>query len=126
MTFEEFFTLDKKELKTLDNIAGYILKNKKLKLIVLTNIVYINMACKVYADDFEALRVGKNEIVIALQICISSLCVVMCLLEIGKSLIGGRSSDIGNIVMKYLAGVCGVGIVPIAFKMIAKMFKINI
>lgn len=126
MSFEEFFSKDKEAIKTLDKLCGEILKNPKFKVAVITSIASMNMNICAYADDFDQLRTGKNQIVIALQISICSLCVLMCLLEIGKSLIGGRNGDVGSIVMKYLAAVCGVGIVPKAFSMIAKMFGVII
>lgn len=126
MSFQEFFSNDKEELKTLDKIAGGILNNPKLKIAVVSSIAYMNYSICAYADEFDQLRVGKNQIVIALQISICALCVIMCLLEIGKTLIGNRTNDVGSIVMKYLAAICGTGIVPIAFKMVAKMFGIII
>lgn len=126
MTFEEFFSKDREDLKTLDKICGEILNNPKLKISVISSIAYMNMQLCVYADDFDQLRDGKNQIVTALQISICALCVIMCLLEIGKTLIGNRSNDVGSIVMKYLAIICGVGTVPLAFKMVAKMFGIII
>ena len=131
MSFKEFFekdlTLDKKDIRTLDKIAGKILNNKKLKMVVLTSIAYANMALKVFASaDLDPLIQVKNEIVFKLQICICILCIVMCLLEIGKSLIGGRSSDIGSIVMKYGTAIVAVCTIPGVFTWIARLCHVNI
>lgn len=121
MSFQEFFgkdkklTLDKKDLKALDKIVGKILNNKKLKMAVITSIAYTNMQIETYADALGDLRHAKNEIVIVLQICIGVICIVMCLLEIGKSLIGGRNSDIGSIVMKYALAIIAACTIPRIF-----------
>jgi hypothetical protein len=125
MTFQEFFSNDE-ELKTLDKICGEILNNKKLKMAVLTSIAYTNMQLSVYASEMDQLRNAKNEIVGVLQVCICIICIVMCLLEIGKSLIGGRQSDISSIVMKYGSAVVGVCLVPKVFTWIAKLCQITI
>lgn len=132
MSFEEFFekdknlTIDKKDIKTLDKIAGEILNNKKLKMAVLTSIAYTNMTIMAYADGLDELRNAKNEIILVLQVCIIIICIVMCLLNIAKSLIGGRSNDIGEIVMKYLSATVGTCLVPKIFTWIAHLCKINI
>lgn len=132
MSFEEFFekdktlTIDKKDIKILDKIAGEILNNKKLKMAVLASIAYTNMTIMAYADGLDELRNAKNEIILVLQICIIIICIIMCLLNIAKSLIGGRSNDIGEIVMKYLSATVGTCLVPKAFTWIAHLCKINI
>jgi hypothetical protein len=125
MTFQEFFSNDE-ELKTLDKICGEILNNKKLKMAVITSIAYTNMQLSVYASEMDQLRSAKNEIVLTLQICIGILCIVMCLLEIGKSLIGSRSTEIGSIVMKYGSAVVGVSVVPKVFTWIARLCGVQL
>lgn len=133
MSFKDFFekernlTLDKKELKTLDKIAGEILNNKKLKNMVLTYIAYTNMTINAYASaEIDSLISAKNEIVFVLQIVIGIICIVMCLLNIGKSLIGGRNSDIGEIVMKYAMALGAVCLIPKVFTWIARLCGVNI
>lgn len=119
-------TLEELDLDTLDKIAGEILKNPKLKTAVITSIAYMNMNMRVYADEMGELRNAKAEVVMVLQICIVIICIVMCLLNIAKSLIGGRSTDIGEIVMKYLAATVGTCLVPKVFTWIAHLCGINI
>lgn len=119
-------TLEELDLDTLDKIAGEILKNPKLKTAVITSIAYANMQIRVYADEMDRLRSAKGEVIMVLQICIIIICIVMCLLEIAKSLIGGRGTDIGEIVMRYLAATVGTCLVPKAFTWIAHLCGINI
>lgn len=119
-------TIDKNNMKTLDAMVGRILNDKKLKMIVLTSIAYTSMTIMAYAEPLDELRHAKNEIVLVLQVCIVIICIVMCLLNIGKSLIGGRSNDIGEIVMRYLTATIGVCVVPKIFTWIAHLCNINI
>jgi Sec7-like guanine-nucleotide exchange factor len=119
-------TLEELDLDTLDKIAGEILKNPKLKTAVITSIAYMNMHMRAYADEMEQLRSAKGEVVMVLQVCIVIICIVMCLLEIAKSLIGNRSSDVGSIVMKYLAATVGTCLVPRVFTWIAHLCGINV
>jgi len=120
-------TIDKKDMKTLDKLAGEILSNKKLKMAVLTSIAYTNIAISIYAsDELDQLRNAKNEIVTILQICIGILCIVMCLLNIGKSLLGGRNSDIGEIVMRYALAIIAVCTIPRIFMWIGKLCGVQL
>lgn len=120
-------TLDDNDWKTLDKFAGEILKNPKLKVAVLTSIAYMNMQLCAYAGtEMDNLRSAKNEIVMVLQICIGIICIVMCLLEIGKSLIGNRSSDISSIIMKYGSALVGVCLIPKIFTWIARICGVQL
>lgn len=119
-------TITNKDLKILDDTAGMILNNKKLKMIVLTSIAYTNMTIMAYAEPLDDLRHAKNEIVLVLQVCIVIVCIVMCLLNIGKSLIGGRSNDIGEIIMRYATATVGACVIPKIFTWIAHLCGVNI
>jgi hypothetical protein len=120
------FTLTKKEWNIIDDAASYILKDKSLRNIVITSIALTNMHFNVYASELDQLRSAKAEVVGVLQVCIGIICIVMCLLEIGKSLIGNRSSDIGGIIMKYGSAEVGVCIIPKIFTWIAKLCGVGL
>jgi hypothetical protein len=122
-------TLDDLNLNTLDKIAGKILKNKKLKTVVIANMAYMNMSICAYAettDPFQELRHGKDQVVFVLQFIICIICIVMCLIEIGKALIGNRSNEIGGIVTKYAIAIVAVCLVPLAFTWIAHLCHVDI
>jgi K+-sensing histidine kinase KdpD len=121
-------TYEDLDINTLDRFAGEILKNPKLKIAVVTAMAYMNMTVVALAEETDALtqlRVAKNEIVHVLQFVICIICIVMCLIEIGKALIGGRGNDIGSIVMKYLTAVVAVCVIPNLFTWIGKLCHVN-
>lgn len=123
------------DLNTLDNklehIAGEILKNPKLKRAVVAGIAYMNMAIEVYAESGTANAIAqvnhaRNEIVGVLQAVALAICIIMCILEIGKALMSNRSADISSIIMKYLAAVIGVCLCPRIFEWIGRLCGVNI
>ncbi|OOM17239.1 hypothetical protein CLSAB_19590 [Clostridium saccharobutylicum] len=115
-----------KNLNTLDDMVEYILKNPKLKTIVIASIAYMNINLCAYASELDSLRSAKNEIISVLQVCIGIICIVMCILEIGKALIGHRSTDISSIVMKYGSALVGVCLIPKVFTWIAKLCGVQL
>lgn len=121
-------TLDKK----LEKISGKILKNPKLKKIVVVGIAYMNMAVKAYAESgatseaIKQVNYARNEVVGVLQAVALAICIIMCILEIGKALMSNRSSDISSIIMKYLAAVIGICLCPRIFEWIGKLCGVNI
>lgn len=129
LTFEELDinTLDKK----LEHISGKILKNPKLKKAVIVGIAYMNMAVNAYAESGTSQAIAqvnkaRNEIVGVLQAVAVAICIIMCILHIGKALMSNRDSEIGSIIMKYLMAVVGICLCPRVFEWIGRLCGVNI
>ena len=112
----------------LETIAGKILKNPKLKCMVVTSIAFINMNMVAYADEssqaIAQIQNAENKIVPVILAIIGSICTIACIAEIGKSVMTRKGSDIGQIIMKYLLAFAGSCAVPWMFRIIRGMFTL--
>ena len=112
----------------LETIAGKILKNPKLKCMVVTSIALINMNMVAYADEssqaIAQIQNAENKIVPVILAIIGSICTIACIAEIGKSVMTRKGSDIGQIIMKYLLAFAGSCAVPWMFRIIRGMFTL--
>lgn len=114
----------------LEELAGEILKNKRLTKFVVITTALINMSINVYANDETAKAVAQiqsaeNQIVPVILAVIGAICTIACIAEIGKSLISKKGNDIGQIIMKYILAFAGSCAVPWIFRIIRGMFKLG-
>jgi hypothetical protein len=139
MSFNEFFEMERgnitlnkiirdKNIRKFDDIAGKILRNENLRKACVFSLALSMMCVQVFAEDkstAEAMgKVGaaSSKIISILQFSIGKVCIIACILEIGKSLIAKRREEIPQIGMKYLIAYLVVKLVPWLFDLIDETF----
>jgi hypothetical protein len=139
MSFNEFFEMERgnvtlneiirdKNVKKYEDIAGKILKNENLRKVCVFSLALSMMCVQAFAEDKSAAeamgRVGaaSSKIITILQFSIGKICIIACILEIGKSLIAKRREEIPQIGMKYLIAYLVVKLIPWLFNLIDETF----
>lgn len=138
MSIKNFYKVQRNELtykeleresKKLDKIAGIILNNPKAKRMTITLIASINMAMMeqmVFADELgnavSALSGAQKKIVFLMQSALSTVIVICCLFDLGKSILSRGSEDTLSIVLKYIGFEIAVIAAPPGLNMIKNLF----
>lgn len=144
MSFNQFFEMERGNLSLqeiikgnenkanyeyLDHVAGQIIKNEKLRRCVVTLIATSMMSVKAFAEDTSTaaamgkVSVASGKIITLLQFSIGKVCIIACILEIGKSIISKQREQIVQIGMKYFMVYFVIKILPWLFKLIDEIFS---
>lgn len=130
MTIPQFNAIQRGEMTykdlELETLATKILKDGRLIKVFVMGIALINMSNKVYADTTQV--TGKIDeagtmFLDVVQTIARWTCLVMCLVEITKSIMNGSTKDIGKIMFKYLLAFATTFLMPFAFDMIESIFQ---
>ncbi|NFO89030.1 hypothetical protein FDC58_16850 [Clostridium botulinum] len=137
MTFNQFFEMERGILSldeivqanNLETIAGEILKNNRLRRCAVTFIALVNSALPVFAEEPDAtiavanIHRATNTLLDVLQEGIYSLCILGCVMEIGKAIVGRRKESIPNIIFKYILAFGAIYFLPWIFDLIKLIFS---
>lgn len=108
----------------MESIAGKILANPQLKKFTITLIASLSFCAEAFAEEdavsTACRKVGAatGNIIKILQFAIGKVCIIACILEIGKSLIAKRREEIPQIGMKYFIAYLIVKLIPWLFNLI--------
>ena len=110
-------------------IAGQILKNEQAKKFTVTVIALSNILIKAYAEDEDGaaqaiakIHQATNTILSVVQEGLYSLCILACIIEIGKAVISKRNESIPSIIMKYILAFGSIYFLPWIFNLIKAIF----
>lgn len=129
LTYKDIRKLRQEENKELDRIAGIILNNPKARRMTISLIASINMAMieqMCYADELgnatQALTSAQNKIVFLMQSALSTIIVISCLFDLGKSILSKGNDDTLSIVLKYVGYEIAAITAPPGLNMIKNLF----
>lgn len=129
LTYKDIRKLRQEESKELDRIAGIILNNPKARRMTISLIASINMAMieqMCYADELgnatQALTSAQNKIVFLMQSALSTIIVISCLFDLGKSILSKGNDDTLSIVLKYIGYEIAAIASPPGLNMIKNLF----
>lgn len=139
MSFNQFFEMERGKLSldeivkenNLETIAERILKNDRLRRCTITVIALTNIAIPAFSEgNPEAIAVDNihratNIILSVVQEGIYSLCILGCIFEIGKAVVGRRTESIPSIIMKYILAFGAIYFLPWIFNLIKLIFASN-
>jgi len=113
--------------RDLEYIAGKILNNEKLKRFFVTFVATATMCAEAMAETNVADATAKlgsatGKIITITQFAIGKICIIACILEIGKCLISKRREEIPQIGMKYFIAYLVVKLIPWLFDLIDSTF----
>lgn len=130
MTIPQFNAIQRGEFTYKDleveTLASKILKDERLTRCFVIGIALINISNIVYADATQVtskIDVAGNMFLDITQSIARWTCLVMCLIEITKSVMNGSTKDIGKIMLKYLLAFATTFLLPFGFDMIESIFK---
>jgi hypothetical protein len=110
-----------------EEIAQHIIRNKKIKkmvIFVIACLLFAQHAQDVYAVG-NTVKIDKAGIVI-LGICRNIgywACIIMCVIEIIKTLMQGDTKGVSKVIAKYLLGFGALYLVPWMFDLIKSIFS---
>lgn len=122
------------QIKDLDNCAGMILQNPKLKKITVSLIAsHIALSQKVFAATqnsattkaISKIHGAEAQIFPILQVAVGAVCTIMVMVEIGKALISKRNGEIAQIFIKYIMADLAIVAAPWIFNLIREIFAIG-
>ena len=130
-TYEEYFreVKEKEMLERLSREAETLLQkikyNKPLlkATTLLTALTMNSINVLAYTKGVEALPVAGNKLLNILQVFGYYVCVIMCIIEIIKSLISGDTKSISRIVVKYIIAFGSFYFLPWIFDLIRDIFS---
>ena len=129
LTYKDIRKLRQEENKELDRIAGIILNNPKARRMTISLIASINMAMieqMCYADELgnatQALTSAQYKIVFLMQSALSTIIVISCLFDLGKSILSKGNDDTLSIVLKYVGYEIAAIAAPPGLNMIKNLF----
>lgn len=129
LTYKDIRKLRQEENKELDRITGIILNNPKARRMTISLIASINMAMieqMCYADELgnatQALTSAQNKIVFLMQSALSTIIVISCLFDLGKSILSKGNDDTLSIVLKYVGYEIAAIAAPPGLNMIKNLF----
>ena len=120
------YDFSRREKQDLNNWIGEIEKKdtRLYKMLVFT-VAGLNYASKVLADTTEAMaKVDKAGFTLLglIQTIGYWLCLIMCVVEILKSIMNGSSKSVGGIMIKYLLIFTSLFLMPFLFDLIKEIF----
>lgn len=121
MTISEFL---KRNNNDMDQVAGFILKNSKLKKFFVVGLASLMYAEKCYAAT-NTNKIDKAGMTILNIVRTFGywICIIMCIIEIIKSLMQGDTKSVGKIIAKYVIGFGSFFFLPWFFDVIKDIFK---
>ena len=120
------YDFSREEKRTLNNWVGEIeKKDTRLYKYLVFTIAGLNYASKVLADTTDAMdKVNKAGFTVLglVQTIGYWLCLIMCVVEVLKSIMNGTSKSVVAIMVKYLLIFASLFLMPFLFDLIREIF----
>lgn len=126
MSWDEFIN-DYNERKNIELLAKEINKDNKLRnmvAFVFGSLMYVDNACAAGStvDAVTKLNTAGNTLLGVMQTIGYWVALIMCIVEILKSLSAGDTKSIGKIIVKYLMAFAGIFVLKWLFDLIRLTF----
>lgn len=126
MTLEQFLN-EYRDKSALEELAERVYKNKTLKSMAVFVIASLTYAEKVLAADttveaVKRLNTAGNTLLSVMQTIGYWVALLMCIIEILKTLSSGDTKSIGRIIVKYLMAFAGIYVLKWLFDLIRVIF----
>lgn len=125
MSLQEFLNQAREKEEMQKTIERKIMQNKKLKklsVFVLANLLYCQKVLATTADMAKIDKAGMAMLGI-IRTFGYWICIIMCIIEIIKSLTAGDTKNIGKIIAKYIIAFATFYFLPWMFDVIKDIFK---
>lgn len=110
----------------LESLAATILNDDRLRKLTVFTMAALNYSSVVFADTSQAIaKIDKGGFMILglFQTLGYWACIIICIMEILKTIMNGTNKDIGKIVLKYVGIFATLYFMPWAFDVIKEIMS---